>query len=102
MLETELSAIGKQPLECKEMPLAEKMKKWAAANGLGELQAATLDARSRLKDSSIGTQVKAGRFRVVRTTYDKKMTTVTPLSDWLAVSDTVLFLKMLVPPQSPR
>lgn len=79
------------------MPLAEKMKQWAAANGLGELQAATLDARSRLRDASIGTQVRAGRFRVVRTTYGEKRTMVTPLSDWLIASDAVLFLKMLEP-----
>lgn len=97
-LESELDATVKQPLKWREMPLAEKMKQWAAANGLGELQAATLDARSRLRDSSIGTQVKAGRFRVVRTTYEKK-TTVTPLSEWLVASDAVLFLKMLMPSQ---
>lgn len=77
------------------MSVAEKMTQWAAANGIGELQAATLDARSRLNDVSIGTQVKAGEFRVVRTTYRKSSTMVTPLSDWLVLSDAVAFLKRL-------
>lgn len=82
------------------MSVAEKMTQWAAANGIGELQAATLDARSRLNDVSIGTQVKAGMFRVVRTIYRKKTTTVTPLSEWLVLSDAVSFLKMLKLSQS--
>jgi hypothetical protein len=77
------------------MSVAEKMTQWAAANGIGELQSATIEARARLKDTSIGTQVKAGRFRVVSTVYGKKTTKVTPLSDWLALSDAVSFLKML-------
>jgi hypothetical protein len=59
------------------------------------LQAVTLDTRSRLNDLSIGTQVNKGRFRVVRTVYDKTTTTVTPLSDWLVPSDAIVFLKML-------
>ncbi len=76
------------------MTVAQKMAQWADANGVGELQAATIDTRSRLKDSSIGTQVKAGKFRVVRTIYGKK-TTVTPLSGWLTLSDAVSFLSAL-------
>lgn len=84
------------------MSVAEKMAQWAAANGVGELQAATLDARSRLNDVSIGTQVKAGKFRVVRTIYGKKTTTVTRLSGWLVISEAVSFLKMLKLPQKPR
>ena len=76
------------------MSLAEKMAQWAVAQGIGELQAATLDTRSRLNDSSIGTQVNKGRFRVVRTVYDKTTTMVTPLSDWLLLSDAIVFLKM--------
>jgi hypothetical protein len=83
------------------MSVAEKITQWAVANGIGELQAATLDARSRLNDASIGTQVKAGRFRVVSTIYSKKTTTVTPLSDWLVLSNTVAFLKMLKLPPKP-
>jgi hypothetical protein len=39
--------------------------------------------------------VNKGRFRVVRTVYDKTTTTVTPLSDWLLLSDAIVFLKML-------
>jgi hypothetical protein len=77
------------------MSVKAKMMKWATANGVGELQAATLDARSRLNDVSIGTQVKAGNIRVVRTLYGKRNTTVTLLSGWLNVSDAVSFLKML-------
>jgi hypothetical protein len=77
------------------MSVAEKMARWAAANGIGELQAVTLATRSRLNDLSIGTQVNKGRFRVVRTVYDKTTTTVTPLSDWLVPSDAIVFLKML-------
>lgn len=100
-LETALGVISKQPVEWREMSVAEKITQWAVANGIGELQAATLDARSRLNDASIGTQVKAGRFRVVSTIYSKKTTTVTPLSDWLVLSNTVAFLKMLKLPPKP-
>jgi D-tyrosyl-tRNA(Tyr) deacylase len=77
------------------MSVAEKMASWAVAHGIGELHAVTLDTRSRLNDLSIGTQVNKGRFRVVRTVYDKTTTTVTPLSDWLVPSDAIVFLKML-------
>jgi hypothetical protein len=76
------------------MTVAQKLTQWAGANGVGELQAATIDARSRLNDSSIGTQVETGKFRVVRTIYGKK-TTVTPLSGWLIVSDATSFLRAL-------
>jgi hypothetical protein len=79
------------------MSVTEKMTQWAAANGIGELHAATLDARFRLNDVSIGTQVKAGKFRVVRTIYGKRTTTVSPLSNWLVLSEAVAFLKMLKP-----
>lgn len=79
------------------MSVADKLTQWAAVNGIGELQAATIEARARLKDTSIGTQVKAGRFRVVSTLYGKKTTTVTPLSDWLVIADAVSFLKRLNP-----
>ena len=82
-------------MERREMSVAEKMAQWAVAHGIGELQAVTLDTRSRLNDLSIGTQVNKGRFRVVRTVYDKTTTTVTPLSDWLVPSDAIVFLKML-------
>ena len=77
------------------MSVAEKMAQWAVAHGIGELQAVTLDTRSRLNDRNIGTQVNKGRFRVVHTVYDKTTTTVTPLSDWLLLSDAIVFLKML-------
>ena len=77
------------------MTFPQKMTQWAAANGVGELQTATIDTRSRLNDSGIGTQVEAGKFRVVRTIYGKKETTVTPLSGWLIVSDAVSFLRAL-------
>jgi len=77
------------------MSVAEKMARWAAANGIGELQAVTLATRSRLNDLSIGTQVNKGRFRVVRTEYDNTTATVTPLSGWLLLSDAIVFLKML-------
>lgn len=77
------------------MSVAEKMRQWAAAKGIGELQAVTLDTRSRLNDLNIGTQVYKGRFRVVRTVFDKTTTTVVPLSEWLLLSDAILFLKML-------
>jgi hypothetical protein len=77
------------------MSVAEKMTRWAAANGIGELQAVTLDTRSRLNDLSIGTQVHKGRFRIVRTVYGNTTTTVTPLSGWLLLSEAIVFLKML-------
>jgi hypothetical protein len=35
------------------MSVAEKMAQWAVAHGIGELQAVTLDTRSRLNDLSI-------------------------------------------------
>jgi hypothetical protein len=46
---------------------------------LAVLQKATLDARART-GRRIGTQVKAGRLRVIE--YDQAYT-VTPLTDWL-------------------
>lgn len=76
------------------MSFAEKMTRWAVVNGVGELQSATIEARLRLNDPSIGTQVEAGKFRVVRTSYGKT-TTVIPLSGWLSPSEALTFLKAL-------
>jgi hypothetical protein len=70
------------------------MTRWAVVNGVGELQSATIEARLRLKDPSIGIQVEAGKFRVVRT-YCGKTTTVIPISGWLSPSEALAFLKAL-------
>lgn len=49
------------------------------------IQAATLAARERTGDKTIGTRVKQGRFQIVRVKYaNGGKSTVTPLSDWLA------------------
>lgn len=50
-----------------------------------QIQAATLAARARTGDNSIGTHVKQGKTQIVRVTYDDKgKSTVTPASDWMA------------------
>lgn len=60
------------------------------------IQRATLEARARLGDKSIGTTIKQGRLQVVRVTYNAKgRSTVVPVSDWLAMPDAVKFLDAL-------
>lgn len=54
------------------------------------LQRATLDARKRLNDKSIGTHVQAGRLQIVRVTYNEKgRSTVTPVSGWLTMTEVI-------------
>lgn len=50
-----------------------------------EIQAATLAARARLNDQTVGTHLSKGRGQVIRVTYDAKgRSTVTPASEWMA------------------
>ena len=77
------------------MTLEQKMRTWARLNGLGELQSATLAARDRLNDQSLGTQVNQGLFRVVSSVSTSRATTVTPLSEWITLTDAVSFLEDL-------
>ena len=52
---------------------------------LKQIQVATIEARTRLNDSRIATQAKAGKVQITRVTYDAKgKATVTPVSDWMA------------------
>lgn len=51
------------------------------------IQTATLAARARLADKTVGTQVSKGRGQVTRVTYDAKgRSTVSPASDWMPVA----------------
>lgn len=60
-----------------------------------DLQRSVFDARERT-GNPIGTQIKAGKLRVVCVTYNKRGTsTVTPLSDWLGKSEAIDFLSKL-------
>jgi hypothetical protein len=61
-----------------------------------DLVTATLEARKRTGDRSIGTQVKQGMFRVVRVTYGPKgRGTVEPLSEYSTMRDTIAKLASL-------
>lgn len=61
-----------------------------------ELQRATLDARSRLADQSIGTQVSNGKVQVVRVAYKQSgASSVTPVSAFLPMRDAVEFLQAM-------
>lgn len=63
---------------------------------LSNLRAATLDARARLNDKSIGTHVENGKLQVIRVTYAKGgRSTVTPLSGWLDIGGACDFLRAL-------
>ena len=54
-------------------------------NTMKDIQMATLNARQRTGDKSIGTRVKQGKFQIVRVEYAKNgKSTVTELSGWLA------------------
>lgn len=51
---------------------------------------ATLDARIRMQDESIGTRVECGELQIIRVTYDGRgISTVTPASDWVPVAEAV-------------
>jgi hypothetical protein len=61
-----------------------------------KIQTATRAARARTGDRSIGTCVKAGKFDVVRVTYNKRGTsTVTPVASGLTVDGTIAALNAL-------
>lgn len=60
-----------------------------------QVQAATLAARTRLADDTIGTRAESGRLQVVRVTYPagkRGAANVVPCSDWLAPSEVVAYL----------
>ena len=60
-------------------------------------QKATLAARARTGQKSIGTQVNEhGRIRVVHTTYNAKgSSTITPLTDWSTSDEAIAFLNQM-------
>lgn len=63
---------------------------------LREVQSATLAARTRLNDKTIGTQAKAGKLQVVRVTYNAKgRSTVTPVSDFMTHNEVINALNNL-------
>lgn len=67
-----------------------------AFQALAQIQAATLAARTRTGDATIGTQVKAGKVQIVRVTYNAKgKSTVTPASDFLPIPEAVAALNAL-------
>jgi hypothetical protein len=74
--------------------LQEKARSFASAMGIGDLQTTVLLARQRQGNAGIGTQVKQGKFRVVRITYGKT-TRITPLSAWQSMADTIRVLRAL-------
>jgi hypothetical protein len=65
-------------------------------SGLFQLQAATLAARERTGDKTIGTRVDSGRVQVVSVTYSPRgRSTAVPLSDWLPAADAVRALEAM-------
>lgn len=65
---------------------------------LFDIRNATLAARTRKNDQSIGTQIEAGKVQVVQVTYPagkRGKSTVTALSGWLYADDAVKFLDAL-------
>ncbi len=67
-----------------------------ALGGPDSLVGATLGARERLQDPAIGTRAKGGLLQIVRVTYNsRKESTVTVLSDYASMAETILRLKSL-------
>ena len=64
---------------------------------LAELRRATTDARRRLGDKNIATNVRAGKFSVVRLTWVKRKCTETYLATGLSLDDAVAFLDAMQP-----
>jgi len=63
-----------------------------------EIQTATLAARHRMDDKSIGTRVKQGMFQIVRVEYGARgNSTVTELSAWLEGHELIPALNALNP-----
>lgn len=60
------------------------------------IQSATLVARARLADNTIGTRTENGRMQVVRVTYDTAgRSTIVPASDWMLPHKVPAFLAAL-------
>ncbi|MDE1997976.1 MAG: hypothetical protein KGI52_03500 [Burkholderiales bacterium] len=50
-----------------------------------KIQAATLAARERTGDKTIGTHAKDGKTQIIRVSYDDSgKSSVTPVGDWMA------------------
>jgi hypothetical protein len=61
-----------------------------------KIRAATLAARQRLADNTLGTHVEAGRIQVIRVTYPNgRDGVVDPVSDWMPVADVCDYLAAL-------
>lgn len=56
------------------------------------LQPATMRARARTGDQSIGTSAGKGKIRVESVTFEGRKAIVKPLSDWLTCAEAVAFL----------
>ena len=60
---------------------------------MAAIQKATNDARARLNDKTISTQVKAGMVQVTRVTYDGSgKSTVKPASHFMSPADVISYL----------
>jgi hypothetical protein len=67
-----------------------------ALHQLKAIQQATIAARQRLADNTLGTQVEAGRIQVVRVTYlNGRDGVVDPVSGWMPVADVCDYLAAL-------
>lgn len=67
-----------------------------AFEAMMQLQQATLAARLRLNDKTIGTRVHSGTVQVIRVTYNARgISTVTPVSAYLPVAGAVAFLDQM-------
>jgi hypothetical protein len=60
---------------------------------IDDLHRATVQARERTGDKTLGVTVKQGRFQVVSVTYPKPpRSVVTPLTDWVSAAEAARFL----------
>lgn len=63
-----------------------------------DFQRATLAARQRLGDKSIGTRVNAGKIQVIRVSYPKEKRgfgSIEPISAWLSLDDGMAFIESM-------
>lgn len=67
-----------------------------------ELRRATTDARRRLGDKNIATNVRAGKYSVVRLTWVKRKCTETYLATGLSLDEAVAFLDAMQPSPSEQ
>ena len=63
---------------------------------LAEIRNATLDARVRMRDNTIGTRAEAGKLQIIRVTYSGSgISTIVPASEWMPAADVIAALNAM-------